>query len=244
MSTWTKSAARICGPIRHCTGVLELHPQWQAWAGQVRDVLREAAAAVEAAKAEGNGHLDPRMLADLRGPLRRPGRLGITTNRTATGTKAATPAITSPRACATRPNKSGYSPETSRSRGRTTHRNSPSKAPSGIRPSRDTGTPRRPSQTTAGCVPTWSAHAVTAFAPLTPSTTPSPANRGYRLEARCRTAASARSYTLLRVSGGTAWKPAANGVTGTLREAAAPLAVVAECHVRRVRASCRTRVDT
>jgi len=30
--------------IRHCKGVLELHPQWQAWAGQVRDILREAAA--------------------------------------------------------------------------------------------------------------------------------------------------------------------------------------------------------
>ena len=45
--------------IRHCKGVLELHPQWQAWAGQVRGILREAAAAVEAARKDKKTQLDP-----------------------------------------------------------------------------------------------------------------------------------------------------------------------------------------
>ncbi len=47
------AGARQCAAhlIRHCTGVLELRPQWQAWAGQVRDILREAAAAIHAALA-------------------------------------------------------------------------------------------------------------------------------------------------------------------------------------------------
>jgi hypothetical protein len=52
--------------IRHCTGVLELHPQWQAWAGQVPGILREAAAAVEAARNDGKAQLDSGLLAGLR----------------------------------------------------------------------------------------------------------------------------------------------------------------------------------
>ena len=85
---WHQSGARLAGVqqcaahlIRHCTGVLELHPQWQAWAGQVRDILREAAAAVEAARAEGRHQLDPGLLADLRARYDDAVAWGITTNR-------------------------------------------------------------------------------------------------------------------------------------------------------------------
>jgi len=67
--------------IRHCKGVLELHPQWQAWAGQVRGILREAAAAVEAARSEGMTQLDPGLLADLRARYDEQVAWGITTNR-------------------------------------------------------------------------------------------------------------------------------------------------------------------
>jgi transposase len=67
--------------IRHCKGVLELHPQWQAWAGQVRDILREAAAAVQAARAQGGHQLDPGLLADLRARYDEQVAWGITTNR-------------------------------------------------------------------------------------------------------------------------------------------------------------------
>jgi transposase len=67
--------------IRHCTGVLELHPQWQAWAGQVRGILREAAAAVEAARNAGKTQLDPGLLAGLRARYDEQVAWGITTNR-------------------------------------------------------------------------------------------------------------------------------------------------------------------
>jgi len=67
--------------IRHCKGVLELHPQWQAWAGQVRDILREAAAAVEAARNDGNDKLDPGLLVGLRARYDYQVAWGITTNR-------------------------------------------------------------------------------------------------------------------------------------------------------------------
>ena len=67
--------------IRHCKGVLELHPQWQAWAGQVRDILREATAAVETARNDGKDHLDPGLLAGLRARYDEQVAWGITTNR-------------------------------------------------------------------------------------------------------------------------------------------------------------------
>src|SRR5450631_1182707 len=67
--------------IRHCKGVLELHPQWQAWAGQVRDILREAAAAVQAARNDGKSRLDPGLLADLHARYDTAVAWGITTNR-------------------------------------------------------------------------------------------------------------------------------------------------------------------
>jgi len=52
--------------IRHCKGVLELHPTWQNWAGEVITVLREAVAAVTTATTDGRDQLDPHLLADLR----------------------------------------------------------------------------------------------------------------------------------------------------------------------------------
>jgi transposase len=67
--------------IRHCKGVLELHPQWQAWAGQVRDILREAAAAVDAARNGGKTQLSPGLLESLRARYDDAVAWGITTNR-------------------------------------------------------------------------------------------------------------------------------------------------------------------
>jgi transposase len=85
---WHQSGAQLAGVqqcaahlIRHCTGVLELHPQWQAWAGQVRDILREAAAAVQAASNNGKDQLDPGLLAGLRARYDDQVAWGITTNR-------------------------------------------------------------------------------------------------------------------------------------------------------------------
>jgi hypothetical protein len=51
---------------RHGQGVLDLHPNWQALAGEVRAVLREAHTAVEEARARGETRLDPALLAELR----------------------------------------------------------------------------------------------------------------------------------------------------------------------------------
>jgi transposase len=86
-AAWHQFDARLAGVqqcaahlIRHCKGVLELHPQWQAWAGQVRGILREAAA-VEAARSEGKTQLDPGLLADLRARYDEQVAWGITTNR-------------------------------------------------------------------------------------------------------------------------------------------------------------------
>jgi transposase len=67
--------------IRHAKGVLELHPTQQQWAGQVITVLRQAAAAVTAAQAQGHHQLDPQMLADLRQRYDQAVEWGITTNR-------------------------------------------------------------------------------------------------------------------------------------------------------------------
>jgi transposase len=85
---WHQFDARLAGVqqcaahlIRHCKGVLELHPQWQAWAGQVREILREAAAAVQAARNDGKDQLDPALLAGLRARYDDAVAWGITTNR-------------------------------------------------------------------------------------------------------------------------------------------------------------------
>jgi transposase len=67
--------------IRHCKGVLELHPDWQKWAGTVITVLRDAAKAVDQAHAAGADHLDPQLLAELRQRYDKAVAWGITTNR-------------------------------------------------------------------------------------------------------------------------------------------------------------------
>jgi hypothetical protein len=67
--------------IRHAKGVLELHPTQQHWAADVITVLREAATAVTAAKADECDHLDPQLLADLRQRYDHAVGWGITTNR-------------------------------------------------------------------------------------------------------------------------------------------------------------------
>jgi transposase IS66 family protein/uncharacterized protein DUF6444 len=67
--------------IRHCTGVLELHPDWQKWAGQVITVLRATAKAVDEARAAGADQLDPELLNQLRARYDKAVAWGITTNR-------------------------------------------------------------------------------------------------------------------------------------------------------------------
>jgi hypothetical protein len=67
--------------IRHCKGVLELHPDWQKWAARVITVLRTTAKAVDKARATGAEQLDPDLLADLRGRYDKAVDWGITTNR-------------------------------------------------------------------------------------------------------------------------------------------------------------------
>jgi transposase len=67
--------------IRHAKGVLELHPTQQQWASEAITVLREAAAAVAAAKTDGRDHLEPQLLADLRQRYDHAIRWGMTTNQ-------------------------------------------------------------------------------------------------------------------------------------------------------------------
>jgi hypothetical protein len=80
--------------IRHCKGVLELHPTHQNWAGQVITVLREANAAVTQANAEGRDHLDPQLLTDLRARYDTAVQWGITTNHHRTWAKGNHPGYT------------------------------------------------------------------------------------------------------------------------------------------------------
>jgi hypothetical protein len=87
-AAWNQFDAQLAGVqqccahlVRYCTGVLELHPQWQAWAGKVRSILREAAAAVQAALDDGQDRLDPTLLAGLRARYDAEVAWGITTNR-------------------------------------------------------------------------------------------------------------------------------------------------------------------
>jgi hypothetical protein len=67
--------------IRHCKGVLELHPDWQKWAMKVITVLRDTAKAVDTASAAGADHLDPKLLANLRERYDKAVAWGITNNR-------------------------------------------------------------------------------------------------------------------------------------------------------------------
>lgn len=85
---WYQFDARLDGVqqcvqhlFRHLQGVLDLHPDWQAWAGDVRQVLREAHTAVEHAIAEDRDRLDPALLADLRARYDKAIHWGMITNR-------------------------------------------------------------------------------------------------------------------------------------------------------------------
>jgi transposase len=87
-AAWNQFDAQLAGVqqccahlVRYCTGVLEPHPQWQSWAGKVRAILREAAAAVQAARDSGQDRLDPELLAGLRARYDEEAAWGITTNR-------------------------------------------------------------------------------------------------------------------------------------------------------------------
>jgi hypothetical protein len=62
--------------VRHCKGVLELHTNWQKWAGQVVEVLREANTAVEAARDAGGRTTRPRAPRRAAAALRQRRRLG------------------------------------------------------------------------------------------------------------------------------------------------------------------------
>jgi len=86
-AAWHQFDAQLAGVqqcvahlFRHLQGVLDLHKDWQAWAGQVRQVLREAGAAVEQAKADGTA-VDPQLLDELRKRYDDAVRWGMITNR-------------------------------------------------------------------------------------------------------------------------------------------------------------------
>lgn len=67
--------------IRHSKGVWLLHRTEQGWANTVITVLREAAAAVAAARVAGLDYLDPALLADLRERYDEAVNWGVLTNR-------------------------------------------------------------------------------------------------------------------------------------------------------------------
>jgi transposase len=66
---------------RHLKGVHALHPHWQRWAEDTRQVLREAHDAVADAIAAGRTRLDPDLLTGLRERYDSAVRWGETTNR-------------------------------------------------------------------------------------------------------------------------------------------------------------------
>ena len=66
---------------RHLKGVHELHHDWQRWAEDVRQVLKQAHAAVQSAITAGRDHLDPDLLAGLRQRYDQAVAWGQTTNR-------------------------------------------------------------------------------------------------------------------------------------------------------------------
>ena len=77
-----KGVQQCCAHVlRHAQGVLDLHPNWQAWAGEVEALLREAHTAVEQAEARGETQLDPALLADLRARYNMAVHWGQITNR-------------------------------------------------------------------------------------------------------------------------------------------------------------------
>jgi len=70
---WAQFDAQLAGVqqccqhlSRHLKGVHALHPDWQHWAEEVRQILTEAHRAVQDAAAAGRTQLDPELQADLR----------------------------------------------------------------------------------------------------------------------------------------------------------------------------------
>ena len=85
---WAQFDAQLAGVqqccqhlSRHLKGVHALHPDWQHWAEDVRQVLKEAHDAVQDAIAAGHDALDPALLADLRERYDSAVRWGEITNR-------------------------------------------------------------------------------------------------------------------------------------------------------------------
>ena len=110
----------------------------------------------------------------------RPSPSASRTTGTGTGTTATTPGMPSAAGCATTPAKSGCSPASPPSTGRTTSPSAAPRPPNGTRPSPGTGTPRRRSPGGAGSAATSTPPAPTASPPSTPSPLPSTANPGCR----------------------------------------------------------------
>ncbi len=67
--------------FRHLKGVHALHPDWQRWADDVRQVLKQAQAAVQDAITAGQDALDPDLLASLRESYDQAVHWGEITNR-------------------------------------------------------------------------------------------------------------------------------------------------------------------
>jgi transposase len=70
---WAQFDAQLAGVqqccahlARYLNGVHELHPDWQHWAEEARQILSQAHRAVQDAAAAGQTALDPELLADLR----------------------------------------------------------------------------------------------------------------------------------------------------------------------------------
>ena len=85
---WAQFDAQLAGVQQCCQhlsrylkGVHDLHPDWQRWAADVRQVLTDAHDAVQDAIAAGRPAVDPGLLADLRERYDQAVRWGEITNR-------------------------------------------------------------------------------------------------------------------------------------------------------------------
>jgi transposase IS66 family protein len=85
---WAQFDAQLAGVqqccqhiFRHLKGVHALHPDWQRWADDVRQVLKEAHRAVQDAIAAGRDALDPDLLTSLRQRYDQAVHWGEITNR-------------------------------------------------------------------------------------------------------------------------------------------------------------------
>jgi transposase IS66 family protein len=146
---WAQFDAQLAGVqqcgqhlARHLKGVHALHPDWQRWAEEVRQVLGGAHRAVAEAAAAGRTQLDPELLASMRQRYDREVHWGEITNRLRDWDDGrTTPATRSPAASEPKPNRSGCSPATSPCPGLTTPASRQSRARNAIRRSPGTGIP-------------------------------------------------------------------------------------------------------